>query len=390
MGRFVPIQEVVKLPMLGQHDYLMRSKGRFLTWSKYVWDDMNLSTTKVAKREFFDINKRTNTVDLPCDFLQLCSVNVVDKHGVFYPVYLNDRLHDDLVDIAAAKDCACEYKCGYKMCSTIKGYEAVVSTKSDFNPDGTAVSFKCVDRKAVDRNGFFYQELQYPMRVYLSGVWTETVLHTEKKKMCEVEVDSNGCVCDSEENINKICHSCGIVDKDYYPPLGGTANTPPNEGDDTWIYYCNSKADWFGMQCGNLPHGMTKHCNNIYNISELGNRLIFPHDFGFKRVMIRYYHDVNLNDLQIPRIAVDTFVMGLKWWDCKYDDKRQQLAQVYAREYAVMKFGLLREMNKYRIAELGKILAPPRFVPSYVLGRLNNFIVGLGNDYNWGGDYVYP
>lgn len=394
MSRFVSVKdEVILYPMLGQKDYLMRSKGRFLTWSKLVWQDMQLSSTKIAKREFFTINKRTRTVDMPCDFLQLCSVNVMDECGIFYPVYLNDRLHDDLVDIPAEHDCACEYKCGYKLCNTIKGYVAIQSCKEDFMPNGDPVSFDCVDRKAIDPNGFLYEEKQYPLRIYESGIWVNTIKYTEQIKLCAVQVDEHGCCCDTEENINAVCDSCGITDScsnnNDNIPLGGTANIPPNPQDNTWIYYCNSKSDWFSVQCGNFPHGYNRNCNNIYNISELGNRLIFPHNFGYDRVMIRYYADVNLNNMEIPFISVDTFIMGLKWFDKKYSDNpaEQALATIFGKQYALMKFGLLRELNKYRIAELGKIFTPPKYIPSYTLGRYNIYWnqyggYGYGNGYN--------
>lgn len=380
MGRFVHINDVVKLPMLGDRDYLMRSKGRMLTWAKEVWLDMEMNTVKIAKRQFFEINKRTNTVDLPCEFIQLSSVNIMDKFGVFYPVFRNERLHDDLTDVAASKDCSCEYNCGYKMCNTIKGYEAVVSIKCDKNPDGTDVEFNCVDRKAIDEQGFLYEQTQYPERIYLSGVWASTVLKTENKKLCKVEVDSNGCCCDTEENIHAVCNACGISDNQVNPPVGGDANCPPDKNDKTWIYYCNTKSDWLSIQCGGHPFGLYNQCNNIYNISELGNRLIFPHNFGHDRVMVRYYADVNLLDLYIPRIAVDTFVTGLIWFDNKYstNPKRIALAESFGNKYAKMKFGLFREMNKYRIAELGKIIAPPKYIPSYTLGNMNNFYIGYG------------
>lgn len=385
MGRFVHINEVVKLPMLGDHDYLMRSKGRLLTWSKEVWLDMNMSTVRIPVRQFFEINKKTNTIDLPCNFLQLSSVSIMDKCGVFYPVYRNTRLHDDLTDVAAAKDCACEYKCGYKLCNTIKGYEAVCSTKCDKNPDGSDVEFECVDRKAIDEQGFLYEQKQYPERVYLSGVWTSTIKKTENIKLCKVEVDSNGCCCDTEENVHAVCDACGISENSVNPPVGGDANCPPNKNDKTWIYYCNSKMDWLNVQCGSHPVGLHDECNNIYNISELGNRLIFPHNFGYDKVMVRFYVDVNLNDLYIPRVAVDTFVNGLIWFDNKYstNPQRMAIASQFGQTYARMKFGLFREFNKYTIAELGKIIAPPKHIPSYTLGSMNNFYIGYtryGND----------
>ena len=394
MSRFIPIQEVVMLPMLGERDILQRNKGRYLKWSKYVWQDMELGSVKIAQRRFFEINKRTRSVDLPCDFLQLCSVNVVDKCGVFYPVYRNEKLfeHSDTVDVPAENDCACEYKCGYKLCNTIKGYVAIQSCKEDFMPNGDQIEFDCVDRKAVSPNGFLYEEKQYPLRVYESGIWVDTIKHTEQIKLCEVKVDEHGCCCDTEENIDAVCSSCGINDCNDNIPLGGTANLPPNPQDNTWIYYCNSKSDWFSVQCGQYPYGYDRNCNNIYNISELGNRLVFPHNFGYDRVMIRYYADVNLNDLQIPLIAVDTFVMGLKWWDKKYSNNpaEQALAVVFGKQYALMKFGLLRELNKYRIAELGKIFTPPKYIPSYTLGRYNIYWNQYGYGYGNGYGYNVP
>lgn len=372
--------EVLKLPMLGSNDLLMRAKGRYLTWAKWVWEDMNLSSMKIAERQFFQINKRTMTVDLPCDFQQLSSVNIVHC-GVFYPVYRNESIRqNDYTEVAAAKDCACEYKCGYELCNTIKGYEAVKMVMCDELPDGTPITFNCIERKAIDGNGFLYTSTQSPLRIYHSGIWVDTILHTEETKLCKVEVDKNGCCCDTEENIDLVCGACSNGNNDNIP-FGGDANNPPNPKDNKWIYYCDKKADFFSVQCGNFPRGLHDECRNIYNISELGNRLIFPHDFGFDRVMIRYYVDPDLNNMMIPRIAVDTFIAGIKWFDVKYNDnnKMQALEVKYGQTYAKMKFGLLRELNKYRIAELAKIITPKKYLPQTTLGW--GFIYGSGGYY---------
>ncbi len=358
MARFISLNEALDIALLGNDDVLKRSKGRLLKWAKYVYQDLNLSSMRIARREFFEINKRTNTVDLPCEFLKLSSVNVMDHNGVIYPVWRNDRLHDDMVDISAKKDCACEKGCSYKVCNTVKGYEAVISTKSDYLPNGDPISFTCVDRKAIDDNGFLYEETQYPLRQYLSGVWTDTILYTEQKKLCKLETDDNGCICDTEENINAVC---GCLSTESIP-YGGTSLTPPCEGVNTWKYYCNSKLDWFMYQCGCFDY---MNCANIYNISELGDRLIFPSNFPFDKVLIRYYADVDLRNMQIPFIALDTFVAGLKWWDVRFNDKKQNIAPIYEVNYTKLKWGLLGELNKYRLAELRMISTPPTIMPSY-------------------------
>lgn len=373
MSLGVHINEVIKIANLGSGDLKQRSKGRMLSYAKYIWEDMEMTTIKLAVRERFQINKRTNTVKLPHNSIQLSSVNVMDRHtGIFYPVFRNDNAKcSDIVDIGAAKDCACEHSCSYRLCNTIKGYEAITSVKSDFLPDSTPISFTCVDRKCVNDSGEFISETQYPLRVYHSGVWVDTVLHTETKELCKLEVDDKGCVCDTEHNINACCHACGI---DNIIPYGGTADTPPGNTD-SWIYYCDSKMDWFSTQCGYGRFG--GHFNNVYNISELGDTLIFPHNFGFDEVMIRYYIDVNLQDLYVPRIAVNTFIMGLKWWDCQFNDKKQELAAIYGHKYSIMKFGLIMELNKYRISELRMIITPPVFVPGTIGAR------------HWGNEYGF-
>jgi hypothetical protein len=188
-----------------------------------------------------------------------------------------------------------------------------------------------------------------------------------------VEVDDHGCVCDTEENLDKICHACGIdnVNKSLCA-IGGTADTPPHEGDKTWIYYCSSRALWLYSQCGGYPF-MRQGYTNYYNVSELGDRLIFPPDFGWDNVIVRTYETPSIDDMQIAIQALETFVMGLMYWDCRFNDAKQAMAREYGRNYSVMKSGLLRELNKYTVAELGRIMAPPVFVPSFITGRTNQY-----------------
>lgn len=379
MGTFVSAADAIELGLLGNDDYLQRDKGRLLKWAKYVYQDMNMTTLKVAKRQFVKIDKRTNSINIPKNEW-FSSVDVADRNGCLYPVYRNQNVkNNDIVEIAAAENCACEYKCGFKLCNTIKGYEAIVSVKTDKNPDGSDVSFNCVDRKGVDDNGFFYSQQQYPERIYTDGVWTSTILHTENTKLCKVEVDQNGCVCDTEENADLLCNACGISTVDQtHCVIGGTSLTPPIPNVDTWIYYCNSKLDWFSSQCGHHA-GHHSYCNNYYNLSELGDRVIFPHNFGHDEVLLRTYVDLGVKDILIPMIAVDVFIIGLKWWDCRFNDNKQKMAQLYSIEYSKLKWGLLAELNKHRLSEYAMMLMPKTFVPSYIDHRQDYLSAGTIN-----------
>lgn len=375
MARFEHITDVVKSLCLRSGDLLQRNKGLYLDCANDTFNDLNTDVLRLAERvkmpirTLFSINKRTNSIDLPCNFLKLSSVNIMDNKGIMYPVFRNERLHDDIVEVSAARDCACEFNCGYKLCNTIKGYEAVQSVKSDFLPNGDPISFNCIDRKALS-GGFLYEETQNPQRVYLSGVWTNTIKGIENKKLCAVEVDHNGCVCDSEHNINAVCDSCGISNiNENKCCIGGDANNAPSKNCDTWKYYCSSRLDWFETQCGGFPFGFHHGCNNIYNISELGDRLIFPHNFGWDKVVVRYYADIDLNDLWIPYMAKEVFMTGLQYFASTHNDKKQQQAAMYSQKYSKQKWALFLEFNKYRIEELRMIMTPPVYVPSFISNR---------------------
>lgn len=375
MSRFFTPIEAVEIRLLGNHDYQERDRMRLLKWSKYVYRDLNLTTVRKAVRKRYAINKRTNSVDLDKKFLQLSSVGVVDKCGIEYPVYRSHKIMDnaDIVDVGAAKDCECEYNCNSTLCNVIKGYEAVVSTKTDKMPDGSDVSFECIDRKAVDDQGFFYEQLQYPKRIYEDGVWTDTIKYTEDKKLCKVEVDSNGCVCDTEENLDALCKCCGIDELDTSMCcIGGSASVPPSDNCNTWTYRCNTKLDWFMVQCGCFNY-CASGCENIYNISELGDRLLFPANFGWDNVIVRTYEDARMSDMQIPVVAIDTFIVGLMWWDVRFDDKKQMLEPKYSNDYSRLKFGLLKQLNKRRISELAKVMSPPAHIPSYSYSFTNQY-----------------
>lgn len=370
MARFTPIIELVESLCLRSGDTQMRNKGLFLSCSKDVWNDLNETTLRLADRvkmpvrQRFHVDKRTNSINLPQNALRVSSVNVIGDGGVLYPVYRNERLHDDIVDVSVEPDCACEYKCGYQLCNSIKGYEVVKHTDDDYMPDGSPVSFDCVDRKVLLGN-ILYEQKQYPQRIYESGVWTDTIKHTENIKLCKLEVDHNGCVCDTDANVDAVCDACGFNDNDNDKCcVGGSASVPPAKDCNAWTYYCTSKMDWFAIQCGRYPF-FRKGCENIYNISELGDRLIFPHNFGWDKVVVRYYADISLNNLMIPYIARQTFMTGLQCFANEMNVKKQGEANVFCNKYSRYKWGLFLELNKNRLAELRMMFTPPVYVPSY-------------------------
>lgn len=377
MAKFIPIDDVIKSANLFEGDILQRNKMRYHALAKQVWYDLNMQTIKIAVRLNMGINKRTNTIDLPKDCVELASVSVIDPcTGIIYPVFRNDRLHDDIVDIGASKNCECG--CKNQLCNLIKGYESITLDIDAELPNGDMQTFHCTTRKSVDTNGFYYEEKQFPIRRYTNGIWTSTEVATESIELCKLDVDDNGCVIDCEENFTKVnscaCSSCCVSASDNNGVSIGGTSMASCDGSSTWIYACSSVADVYSVECGAWgARCRNNEFRNIYNITEEGNRLIFPANFGWGKALVRYYADVSLRDLKIPVIAVPTFQVGMKYYDTLLKDDREQriLNQQYSQQYSAMQFGLLKELNKYTIKELGKIIAQPAFIPSYVLNNQN-------------------
>lgn len=373
MARFYDINEIVDDLCLLSGDIFRRNKGLYLSCAKMVYDDMNDDVMKLSKRvkipvrRMFNVNKKTNSINIPNNWLRVNSISVVDRMGCFHPVYLNNTISDDIVDLGGAKDCSCERNCNNILCNTIKGYEAVQSVKSDFLPNGNPISFNCIDKKCVDSQGFFYSQTQYPLRVYESGVWTDTVLHTDNEKLCTVEVDPYGCVLDTELNYENVCTACGIDTMAY----GGSSVAPPfcEPNADTWTYHCASVMDMFNVQCGAYPFGCRDKYSNIYNISELGDRIIFPANFGWDKVMIRFYEDITIKNMQIPYIVKPCFMTGLQYFSATNNDKKQKLAAMYEQKYTKQKWGAFLALNKYTIEESKEIFTPKVHFPSYILNH---------------------
>ena len=117
MAKFYKAEEVVESLCLLSGDILMRNKGLFLSVVPEVWNDMNEDVLKIAQKvkiptrwEFF-VDKRTNTVTIPKNVQKICSVSSVDKWGHYHPLYRNENIPTDIVDIGANNDCACENEC---------------------------------------------------------------------------------------------------------------------------------------------------------------------------------------------------------------------------------------------------------------------------------------
>lgn len=356
MSRFTTIDDIVLAACMGDGDMLQQKKMKYLFWAKEIWNnDLNLSTVKEAKRVILGIDKKTNSIELPCDYLSISGISTISPSGEFYPVYRNERLHDDIVDIAAVKNCSCE--CSGELCNMIKGYEAITEYIESEMPNGDINTFTCVTRKGYNGDGEYQEIKQFPQRVYTDGTWTDTIVGTETINLCKLQLNDDGCVIDCEDNYKSVI-SCGCY-KNCSSIYSETVG-------DSCIVKMGVCGALYGWECGTGFANCGNYFTNSYNITELGNRIIFPYNFGFDRVLVRYYADEQLKDIKVPTIAKEAFIVGIKYWETLIDDDKQGLNSAYSAKYSKLKWALLQELNKGRIAEMQMAMTPPVYIPEYL------------------------
>ena len=135
MQKLIPINEVILMACMGDNDILQQKKMKYLAYAKDIYNnDLNLTIIKDTKRIILEIDKKTNTVQLPCDLSYVSGVYTIGKNGEFLPVYRNERLHNDIVDLSVIKNCECD--CNNELCNMIKGYESITEIIEAELPNG--------------------------------------------------------------------------------------------------------------------------------------------------------------------------------------------------------------------------------------------------------------
>lgn len=341
MSAFITIDEIVEDACHAMDDYLLRNKMKFLRFAKRVYnDDLKLGSVRAAVRQFFEIDKRTNTIKMPCDFHRLSGVYWKDRNGRFHPMYRNDRLNDDIVDIKAKKDCACD--CGGKLCNAIKSYESIVEEIEETMPDDSTQTFRCETRKGVDGNGWYYEVVQYPIRIFEDGVWVNTEVKTEKRDLCQLEMEGE-CVVDCDANVEAV-YGCSCSD----------GNT---------IVSCPAKMDSYMTECGTWVS--EQGFKNVFNITEEGDRLIFPNDIPIDKVLIRYYPVVDLRNIKVPLVARSCMITGILFENFRFKTDRESIlaAREFGQRFTNESFALLGELNRYNAAAKNAIMSPVAYFP---------------------------
>lgn len=295
-----------------------------------VWRDLKLYAIKYTKRAFIQVDKKTNSITMPDDFLFRSSLSILDDCNKLQLLSINQDLHDDIIDISLDHDCHCECGCKSDLCGQIKSYEAITEDTQELMPDDSYQTFTSVTRKRMDAGGRFVIERTFPVRVYTGGEWTGVELKTETEELCHLDTNPCGCVKNTTDNQCKVDGCCN--------------------------------ADFFKTECGSYlcptPGSMG------YNISEEGNRIVLPSTFNRDKVLVRYYAEDKMKDIRVPLIAKKAFIFGVKSFIMPFDESQPLWrVRLFDKYYTDSRADLFTKLNGFTIRELKQVLSPKRFMP---------------------------
>jgi hypothetical protein len=289
------ISEIVKGIMRREKDLAGTNFLLYESIAKDIWKELNLEACRLTERRFVKVDKRTNSITLPNNYLKLSSICEIDSCGKQVPLVINTNITSDIIDVSGISDCGCECGCESELCSSVKNYELIQEDIEIAMPDNTIQVFTGTLRKKINRDGSYVTEKIWPTKKYDNGTYTAVVMESTEEFLCKVELLPCGCVKPTPENEDKIV-ACSGADS-YQIDCG-----------------CNINPD-FLMRPEHIHHPQ-------YNFSEEGDRITSECFYKCDYVLARYYVNNKTKDILVPYFARKAIATGIKLEAAEYDKKQ--------------------------------------------------------------------
>lgn len=302
------------------------SLADYVSFGKDIYIELNMKGIKDAKRLVLKVNKKINSIELPGWAIQVASLYRIDECGKIIPFWSNPKISDEVIDLSADKQC----DCGCDLCATIKNYEPIESVVTMPMPDSTPQSFTKTVTKIVKADGSWIRKITEPVMKYDNqGVHTATVMETSEEKLCQFDVDKNGCIKDTKDNRGKAYTNCAFVDLKH--ECG--CPTPPSECDQT----------------------------NDYKIDETGRTIILPAGHSYDHVIARIYYDLKTKDIMVPQVCKKVFMQKMFFAGIEFDNNISANRRIEVqRNIAGEESSMLSNLTKMTVQEFYKTALPKR------------------------------
>lgn len=335
--KFETLTQVVKSLLIREGDVIGLNFRRYYEIAKDVYRELNLYAIRISKRYLIEVDKNTNSIQVPPDLILISSVSIIDECGQIIPLILNKNLTNDIIDINLDKDCTCQCGCNDELCGQLKNYEVVYTSITAPVPGGGTMAFNCFSRKTIYPNGDYYREWNMPVTIYENGVLASTILQDYKEFICKLEIKPCGCVVDNACNRDMLSDCCG--------------------------------SGYLVTECG------CKCCpddfpNETYGMSTLGDTISFNSRANFTHVLVRGFTDNSNGEIMVPLVAKTAILRGVKFEQLTYEKGsgytamaiQRQLIQ-FERLYKEERKRLFRLLNRWSLKEFYESVIPTRRYP---------------------------
>ena len=281
---FISVSDVIKTVCLREGDSGMSMAAIYASYMPSVYNDLRFNVTKRTTTKKFYIDAINNSLVLPNDCLLLVGAGYFDNCNRLKPLWYNSQIPSQML-FENSLPCSCD-TCGEDThsCSSIKSFDKV---EEEVTIDGDP--YTNYVKTIILTGGKIIKET----REWGKNSANAIVPFDTKEEVCSLDTLPCGCIAKTESNIVKISElndSCCSM----------------NTGCGTYSTSC----------CDN-------DVINSYKVDVQDRLLILSPSYDKNYVVLKYWTAItSQNEYQIPTIALEAVIRGIKYYRAADDPKQ--------------------------------------------------------------------
>lgn len=295
--RFIPGKNVIRDLCLREKDNVQANRLYYTTFLRDAFMKLNLKTSMVVERVALPVQEGMPFIYTPDNYLEMSSISAPNQNGKLEAMIVNMDVKKDIADMSLINRCGCDCGCTNELCSPVRNFETITGSVTATMPDNTVKYFTTTFRKIILRNGDYVEETTEPTQVFDNNVHTDTLLQTTTKLLCSLDIETCGCLKETEHNrehLNRFCNASNIH-----------------------------------TECGCTERHFVPH--QKYEIDEFENKIYLPSHFKAKYVVLRYFSNTKTKDIMVPFFAKEPLMSGIKVMSSKYSNPAEK--QYWDKQY---------------------------------------------------------
>lgn len=201
----MPLSAVVDDFCLAQGNMKQTQIAAQYRHARWAWKELFRTTLWFVNKKQLFVDKTTHTIKLPSDCERVLNVQFVDCYGIYHPLGFNPNINT-LPLYEEEKKCSCD-KCDGSEDTLCAMLDDIKMTTETIELNGTDYTKTTWVR--YSEGGQIQESTHTP---YWNPETDAVEYIDEIRTICEVETNSNGCICNTEKNKELLRTHCGCTD----------------------------------------------------------------------------------------------------------------------------------------------------------------------------------